>query len=105
MNSKVNVLIRMSVINSFKSEQLKNDCFQTILISNRLSVISTEIDVLFIELEYELNLYQRVHLINQVDELCNEYQQAMIKNEEKFHEIKLKECQLIDQVLFKKKLL
>ena len=49
MNTKVNALIRMSLVNVFESAQRLEDYFQTILILDR-------IDVLFIELK--ANLYQ-----------------------------------------------
>jgi len=51
MNTKVNALIRMFLANVSESAQRLEDCFQTILILDR-------IDVLFIELK--ANLYQRV---------------------------------------------
>ncbi len=96
INTKVNVLIRMSLMNVSESAQRLEDCFQTILTFNR-------INVLFIELK--ANLYQRVWMINQTDELCSEYRQAMNKNKLKFHITKLKNCEIIDDVLFRKDLL
>ncbi len=44
-------------------------------------------------------------MINQTDEFCNEYKQAMNENKLKFHITKLKNCKIIDDVLFKKDLL
>ncbi len=44
-------------------------------------------------------------MINQTDELCSEYKQAMNENKLKFHITKLKDCKVIDDVLFKKNLL
>ncbi len=64
MNIKVNTLIRMFLVNISESAQRLEDCFQTILILNR-------IDVLFIE--SKANLYQRVWMINQTDEFCSKY--------------------------------
>ena len=90
------------MIDSFESAKDIDDCFQTILISNRINVLSIEFKI---ESEYETNLYQHVHLVNQKNELCNEYQQAMNKDELKLHGTKLKNCQIIDNVLFKKSLL
>ncbi len=55
--------------------------------------------------KYKINLYQCVHLVNQKNELCNEYQQAMNKDELKLHDMKLKNYQIIDNILFKKNLL
>ncbi len=51
MNTKVDALIRMSLINISESAQRLEDCFQTILILNK-------VDVLFIE--SKANFYQRV---------------------------------------------
>ncbi len=102
INIKVDVLTRMSMINSFKSAKEIDDCFQTILILNWIDILLIEFEI---ESEYETNLYQRVRLVNQKNELCNEYQQAMNKDELKLHDMKLKNCQIIDNVLFKKILL
>ncbi len=44
-------------------------------------------------------------MINQTDELCSEYKQAMNENKLKFHITKLKNCKIIDNVLFRKNLL
>jgi len=96
MNTKVNALTRMSLMNISESAQRLEDHFQTILISDRVNVLSVESKV---------NLYQRVQLVNQTDELCSEYRQAMNENKLKFHIIKLKNCKIIDNVLFRKDLL
>ncbi len=96
MNTKVNALIRMSLANIFESAQHLEDYFQTILIFNR-------IDVLFIK--SKANLYQWVWMINQTDELCSEYRQAMNEKKLKFHITKLKNYKIIDDVLFRKDLL
>ncbi len=101
-NFKVDALTRMSMINSSESAKDIDDRFQTILISNRINVLSIEFKI---ESEYETNLYQCVRLVNQKNELCNEYRQAMNKDELKLHDMKLKNCQIIDNVLFKKNLL
>jgi len=90
------------MINSSESAKEINDRFQTILILNHINVLSIESEI---ESEYKINFYQRVHLVNQKNELCNEYQQAMNKDELKFHDMKLKNCQIIDNILFKKNLL
>ncbi len=46
-----------------------------------------------------------MHMINQTNELCDEYRQAMNENKLKFHTTKLKNCEIIDSVLFRKDLL
>ncbi len=92
----------MSMIDSSESAKDIDDHFQTILISNWIDILSIEFEI---KSEYETNLYQRVRLVNQKNELCNEYQQAMNKDELKLHDMKLKNCQIIDNVLFKKSLL
>ncbi len=96
MNTKVDALIRMLLANVFESAQRLEDHFQTILTLDR-------IDVLFIE--SKANLYQWEWMINQTDELCNKYRQAMNENKLKFHITKLKNCEIIDNVLFRKDLL
>ncbi len=101
-NFKVDALTRMSMIDSSESAKDINDCFQTILISNWINVLSIEFEI---KSEYKTNLYQCVRLVNQKNELCNEYWQAMNKDELKLHDMKLKNYQIIDNVLFKKNLL
>jgi hypothetical protein len=96
MNTKVNALIRMLLVNVFESAQHLEDHFQTILILDRVNVLSIEL---------KANLYQQVRMINQTDELCSEYRQAMNENKIKFHITKLKNCEIIDDVLFRKDLL
>ncbi len=96
INIKVDALTWMSLANVFESAQRLENHFQTVLTFNR-------INVLFIELK--ANLYQQVYMINQINELCNEYKQAMNENKLKFHITKLKNCKIIDSVLFKKDLL
>jgi len=64
MNTKVNALIKMFLMNIFESAQRLEDHFQTILIFDRINVLSVESKV---------NLYQRVWLVNQTDEFCSEY--------------------------------
>ena len=51
MNTKVNALIRMFLVNVSESAQRFEDRFQTILISDKVDVLSVESKV---------NLYQRV---------------------------------------------
>ncbi len=96
MNTKVDALIRMSLANVSESAQRLEDHFQTILIFDRIDVLS---------IKSKANLYQRVRMINQTDEFCSEYRQAMNENKLKFHITKLKNCKIIDDVLFRKDLL
>ncbi len=96
MNTKVDVLTRMSLANVSESAQWLEDCFQTILILDRVNVLLVE---------SKANLYQRMHMINQTNEFCDEYRQAMNENKLKFHITKLKNCKIIDSVLFRKDLL
>ncbi len=95
-NTKVNALTWMSLTDVSESAQQLEDHFQTILTLNK-------VDVLLVE--SKANLYQRVCMINQTNELCNEYKQAMNENKLKFHTTKLKNCEIIDSVLFRKDLL
>ncbi len=96
MNTKVDALIRMFLANVSESAQHLEDCFQTILTFNRINVLSIEL---------KANLYQWVWMINQTDEFCSKYKQAMNENKLKFHITKLKNCKIIDDVLFRKDLL
>jgi hypothetical protein len=96
MNIKADALVRMFLVNISESAQRLEDCFQTILTLNRINVLS---------IESKANLYQWVWMINQTDEFCSEYRQAMNENKLKFHITKLKNCEIIDNVLFKKDLL
>ncbi len=96
MNTKVDALTRMFLANVSESAQRLEDRFQTILILDRVDVLS---------IESKANLYQRVRMINQTDKFCNEYRQAMNENKLKFHITKLKNCEILDDVLFRKDLL
>ncbi len=86
----------MSLANVSESAQHLEDCFQTILIFDRVDVLSVE---------SKANLYQWVCMINQTDKFCSEYKQAMNENKLKFHITKLKNCEIIDDILFRKDLL
>jgi len=96
MNFKVNALIRMFLINVSESTQRTEDCYQIILTFDRINILA---------IEFEVNLYQRVKDVNKMNELCNEYKQAISKNKLKLHSIELKHCKIIDNVLFRKDLL
>ena len=86
----------MFLANVSESTHHFEDHFQTILIFDK-------VDVLFVE--SKANLYQWVCMINQTDKFCSEYKQAMNDNKLKFHITKLKNCKIIDDVLFRKDLL
>ncbi len=96
MNTKVDALTWMSLVNIFESAQQLENHFQTILILDKVNVLLVE---------SKANLYQWVCMINQMNELCNEYKQAINENKLKFHITKLKNCKIIDSVLFRKDLL
>ncbi len=96
MNTKIDALIRMSLANIFESAQRLEDCFQTILTLDKVDVLSVE---------SKANLYQWIWIINKTDELCSKYKQAMNENKLKFHITKLKNCEIIDDVLCRKDLL
>ncbi len=96
INIKVNALTWMFLVNVSESAQRLEDHFQTILTLNRVNVLLVE---------SKANLYQWVHMINQMNEFCDKYKQAMNENKLKFHITKLKNCKIIDSVLFKKDLL
>jgi len=86
----------MSIADISESAQRTEDHYQTILIFDRINILA---------IESEVDLYQQVHVINQTNELCNEFRQAMSENKLKLHSTKLKDCKIVDNVLFKKDLL
>ncbi len=96
MNTKVNALIRMFLINVSESTQRTEDCYQIILTFNRVNILA---------IESEVNLYQQVKDVNKTNELCNEYKQAISKNKLKLHSTELKHCKIVNDVLFRKDLL
>ncbi len=96
MNTKVNALIRMSLINISESTQRTEDRYQIILTLDRINILA---------IESEVDLYQRVKDVNRMNELCNEYKQAISENKLKLHSTELKHCKIIDNVLFRKDLL
>ncbi len=96
MNTKVNALIRMSLINVFESTQRTKDHYQIILTLDRVNILT---------IKSEVDLYQRVKDVNKTNELCNKYRQAISKNKLKLHSIELRHCKIVDDILFRKDLL
>jgi hypothetical protein len=95
-NIKVDALIRMFITDISQSAQRTEDYYQTILTLNRINILAIKL---------EADLYQRVHDVNQINELCNEFRQVISENKLKLHSTKLKNCEIIDDVLFRKDLL
>ncbi len=89
MNTKADALTRMLMTDGSESAQRTEDRYQ-------VDVLATE---------SETDLYQRVQDVNKTDELCNEYRQAIVENKLKLHSTKLKHCEVVDGVLFRKGLL
>jgi len=96
INTKVNALIRMFLINVFESTQRTEDHYQIILTLNKVNILT---------IEFKVDLYQWVKDVNKMNELCDEYKQAIRENKLKLHSIELKHCKIIDDVLFRKDLL
>ncbi len=96
MNIKVNALIRMFLINISESTQRTEDRYQIILILDRINILA---------IKSEVNLYQWVKDVNKMNELCNEYKQAISENKLKLDNTELKHRKIIDDVLFRKDLL
>ncbi len=96
INTKVNALIRMSLINVFESTQRTEDYYQIILTLNKINVLA---------IKSEVDFYQQVKDVNKMNELCNKYKQAISENKLKLHSIELKHCKIVDDVLFRKNLL
>jgi hypothetical protein len=86
----------MLILNISESAQRTEDCYQTILIFNKVNILV---------IESEADLYQRVCDVNQMNKLCNKFKQVINKNKLKLHSTKLKNCKIIDDILFKKDLL
>ncbi len=86
----------MFLINISESTQRTEDCYQIILIFDRINILA---------IESEVDFYQRVKDVNKMNQLCNKYKQLISKNKLKFHSIELKNCKIINDVLFKKDLL
>jgi hypothetical protein len=95
-NTKADALTRMSVADPSETIKRTEDRYQTLLTPNRVDILVTE---------PEAGLYQRVSDANKTDELCSEYRQAISGNEPKLHGIDLKDCRIVDEVLFRKGLL
>ena len=104
MNTKVDALIRMSLANVSEPAKRFEDRFQTILISDTVNILPID-SKLNANSKSEVNLYQKVRLVNQMNELCSEYRQAKNDNKLKLHSTKMKNCEIIDDVLFRKDLL
>ncbi len=96
MNTKVNALIRMFLIDISESTQRTENRYQIILTLDRVNILA---------IESEVDLYQRVKDVNRMNELCNEYKQAISENKLKLHSTELKHCEIVDDVLFRKDLL
>jgi len=96
MNTKVDALIRMSLIDISESTQCTEDCYQILLTFDRINILA---------IESEVDLYQRVKDVNKMNELCNEYRQVISENKLKLHSTELKHCKIVDDVLFRKDLL
>ncbi len=96
MNTKVDALIRMSLIDVSESTQRTEDRYQIILTFDRIDILA---------IESEVDLYQQVKDVNKTNELCNEYRQVISENKLKLHSTELKLCEIVDDVLFRKDLL
>ncbi len=104
MNTKVDTLIQMSLANVSESAKRFENCFQTIFISDKVNILSIDLKS-NANSKSEVNFYQRVWLVNQMNEFCSEYRQAKNDNKLKLHSIKMKNCEIIDDILFRKRLL
>ena len=55
--------------------------------------------------EVEEGLFEKIHTVNKVDDLCNKYCSALTQNLSKLHDTHLHECCIVDGALFKNNLL
>ncbi len=72
MNTKVDALTRMSLANVSESAKWFEDHFQTILTSDRVDILSID-SKSNANSKSEVNLYQKVQLVNQMNEFCSKY--------------------------------
>ncbi len=72
INIKVNALTRMFLANVSESAKRFEDRFQTILISDKVNILSIDLKS-NVNSKSEVNFYQKVQLVNQMNEFCNEY--------------------------------
>jgi len=86
----------MLITNISESAQRVKDYYQIILTFDKVNILV---------IESKADLYQRECNVNQTNELCSEYKQAISENKLKFHSTELKNCKIINDVLFKKDLL
>jgi hypothetical protein len=86
----------MLITNISESAQRVKDYYQIILTFDKVNILV---------IESKADLYQRECNVNQTNELCSEYKQAINENKLKFHSTELKNCKIINDVLFKKDLL
>ncbi len=96
MNIKVDVLIRMSLINISELTQCIKNCYQIILTFDKVNILA---------IKSEVDFYQWLKDVNKINELCNEYKQAISENKLKLHSTELKHCEIVNDVLFRKDLL
>jgi len=83
----------MLIANIFESAQRIENHYQTISTFDKVNILV---------IEFEADLYQRVYNVNQMNELCSEYKQAISENKLKFYSTELKNCKIINDVLFRK---
>ncbi len=94
----------MSLANVSESAKWFENRFQTILTSDRVDILSIDLKS-NANLKSEVNLYQKVQLVNQMNEFCSKYKQAKNDNKLKLHSTNMKNCKIIDDILFRKDLL
>ena len=86
----------MFLIDVSESTQHTEDHYQIILTLDKVNILA---------IESEIDLYQWVKDVNKMNELCNEYKQAISENKLKLHSTELKHCEIVDDVLFREDLL
>ncbi len=72
MNTKVDALTWMSLADVSESAKWFEDYFQTILIFDRVDILSIDSES-SANSKSEVNLYQKVWLVNQINKFCSEY--------------------------------
>ena len=95
-NSKVDALSRISVSEFSELIKFIEDRYQTFLTSNRVNILI---------IKSMIEIYERVFVLNKTNELCNKYKKVIADDDDKLHSVRLKDCRVINDILFKRNLL
>ena len=92
-NVKADVLIRMS------NSRLKNDNDERHQYRKQMLFISKRLEIHFVK--FEKFIYERVFVVNKVDDDCKTYRDALEQNLTSMNEINLRDCHAKNDVLYR----